>query len=88
MLFVKNWPAAKEYYTTALKPLGYVPVIDWGTGGGFGVPGEKSGNLYVSQSKKLGEGSIGEVSWWLGGTLWPAFSSCEATLFHLSSLSS
>lgn len=88
MLFVKNWPAAKEYYTTALKPLGYVPVIDWGTGGGFGAPGEKSGNFYVSQSKKLGEGPIGGVSRWLGGTLWPAFSSRKATLFHLPSLSS
>lgn len=50
MLKVKDWPKAKAYYTTALKPLGYVPIADWGTGGGFGVP-DQLGNIYVKQGK-------------------------------------
>lgn len=49
MLKVKDWQRAKQYYKVALKPLGYEPVSDWGTGGGFGVPGEKRGNIFVSQ---------------------------------------
>ena len=49
MLKVKDWHKAKEYYTSALKPLGYEPIADWGTGGGFGVPGEKTGSLFFSQ---------------------------------------
>lgn len=49
MLKVSDWPKAKEYYTGALKPLGYEPVVDWGTGGGFGVSGETRGNIYVVQ---------------------------------------
>jgi catechol 2,3-dioxygenase-like lactoylglutathione lyase family enzyme len=48
MLKVKDWAKAKAYYSTALKPLGYEPVADWGTGGGFGVAGQ-SGNIYVKQ---------------------------------------
>lgn len=49
MLKVKNWHKAKEYYTAALQPLGYEPIADWGTGGGFGVPGEKTGSVFVVQ---------------------------------------
>lgn len=48
MLKVKDWAKAKAYYSTALKPLGYEPVADWGTGGGFGVAGQP-GNIYVKQ---------------------------------------
>jgi len=51
MLKVKDWPKAKAYYTTVLKPLGYEPVADWGTGGGFGVPGTVLGNIYVKQGE-------------------------------------
>ena len=50
MIKVKDWPKAKAYYTAALKPLGYEPVADWGTGGGFGVA-EQLGNIYVKQGE-------------------------------------
>ncbi|CAL8462738.1 g2271 [Coccomyxa elongata] len=50
MIKVKDWPRAKAYYTAALKPLGYKPVADWGTGGGFGVA-EQLGNIYVKQEE-------------------------------------
>lgn len=49
MLKVKDWQKAKEFYTPVLKPLGYEPVADWGTGGGYGVPGEKIGFIFVLQ---------------------------------------
>ena len=51
MLKVKDWQKAKRYYTAALKPLGYEPVVDFGAavGGGFAVPGEKAGNIYIVQ---------------------------------------
>ncbi len=49
MLKGKDWPRAKEYYTSALKPLGYELIADWGNGGGFGVSAEKVGNIYVKQ---------------------------------------
>lgn len=49
MLKVKDWPRAKEYYTSALKPLGYELIADWGNGGGFGVSTEKFGRIYVKQ---------------------------------------
>lgn len=49
MLKVKDWQKAKRYYIAALKPLGYEPVADWGTGGGFGVPGDKIGYIFVKQ---------------------------------------
>ena len=52
MIKVKDWPKAKAYYTAALKPLGYEPVADWGTGGGFGVP-DQLGNIYVKQGERL-----------------------------------
>lgn len=52
MLKVKDWQKAKEYYSSALKPLGYEPIADWGTGGGFGVPGEKTGSLFFSQESQ------------------------------------
>lgn len=48
-LKAKDWHRAKDYYTSALKPLGYEPIVDWGTGGGFGVPGEKTGGVYISE---------------------------------------
>jgi catechol 2,3-dioxygenase-like lactoylglutathione lyase family enzyme len=35
MIKVGSWEQAKKYYTTALKPLGYEEVADWGTGGGM-----------------------------------------------------
>jgi catechol 2,3-dioxygenase-like lactoylglutathione lyase family enzyme len=53
MVKVKDWPKAKAYYTSALKPLGYTPIVDFGTGGGFGVPGEKMGNIYIKQGAPL-----------------------------------
>ena len=53
MLKVKDWKKAKEFYTQAFKPLGYEVVADWGTGGGFGVPGATSGNVYVRQGACL-----------------------------------
>ena len=49
MLKVKNWHKAKEYYTAALQPLGYEPIADWGTGGGFSVPGERTGSIFIVQ---------------------------------------
>lgn len=62
MLKVKDWQRAKQYYKVALKPLGYEPVSDWGTGGGFGVPGEKRGNIFVSQEQALRDYHAADVS--------------------------
>ena len=32
MIKVGSWEEAKKYYSAAIKPLGYEPVADWGTG--------------------------------------------------------
>ena len=32
MIKVGSWEEAKRYYSAAIKPLGYEPVADWGTG--------------------------------------------------------
>ena len=53
MLKVKDWSRAKQYYTSALKPLGYEVIADWGNGGGFGVSAEKIGNIYVQQGANV-----------------------------------
>ena len=45
---VKNW-RGKQYHSFALKPLSYELVDVWGTGGGFAAPGERRGNIFVSQ---------------------------------------
>ena len=47
MIKVKDWKTAKAYYEAAFKPLGYELLIDGGVWGGFAVPGETKGRIYV-----------------------------------------
>jgi len=58
MLKVKDWSRAKQYYTSALKPLGYELIADWGNGGGFGFPAEKNGGTYVEQDVNVVRSSL------------------------------
>lgn len=51
MVAVKDWPAAKSYYTDALKPLGYTLLLDEGTWGGFAVDNNTLGRIYVRQGE-------------------------------------
>ena len=53
MIKVKDWPKAKAYYETALKPLGYSNIVDGGTWGGFGVGTETAGRIFVKQGALL-----------------------------------
>lgn len=39
-LYVKNYAVSKEFYASALKPLGYGCIMDLGDHGGFGADGK------------------------------------------------
>lgn len=46
-LKVSDYSKSKEFYTAALKPLGYAVVMEFGSLGGFGVAGKP--DLWLSQ---------------------------------------
>lgn len=56
MLNVRDWPRARAYYSAVLEPLGYKLFLDNATWGGFHVPGEAYGNIYVKQGTLLASG--------------------------------
>lgn len=52
-LKVRDWPRARAFYSAVLEPLGYTLFLDNATWGGFHVPGEAHGNIYVKQGTLL-----------------------------------
>ena len=51
MIKVKDWKKAKAYYEASFKPLGYELLLDGGSWGGFTLPGETRGRIYVKQGE-------------------------------------
>ena len=50
-LHVTNYDAAKEFYTKALKPLGYSMLMEFGTSGGFGTNAKP--DLWLTKSDTI-----------------------------------